>query len=274
MIGNRRSMGIFGISLANMNPLEHVVSHELFTVTVMGYELPFTNHMLMISVGSILLMITLPLIVRQRQLVPKGFYNVIETICVFIREDVARPFLKNHTDRYVIYLWTIFFFILILNLLGMVPFNAAIGFFIGKKNHFYGAATANLYVTGALATFAFLLFHIAGIYEKGFVKYFATLSPKVPWLMMPFMFCMEMISSFVRLFSLAIRLFANILAGHILLAVLLGFILMFKKMYVAGASIGAATVMSMLEIFVAFLQAYIFTFLTTIFIGFAISEEH
>jgi F-type H+-transporting ATPase subunit a len=257
-----------------MNPLEHVVSHELFTVTVMGKELPFTNHMLMVTVGSIVLMVVLPIIVRKRQLIPKGFYNVIETICVFIREDVARPFLKDHTDRYVIYLWTIFFFILILNLLGMIPFNAAIGIFTGEQNHLYGAATANLYVTGALATFAFFLFHIAGIYEKGFVKYFATLSPKVPWLMMPFMFFMELVSSFVRLFSLAIRLFANILAGHILLAVLLGFIIMFKKMFVAGASIGAATAMSMLEIFVAFLQAYIFTFLTTIFIGFAISEEH
>lgn len=267
-------MAMFGTCLAKMNPLEHVVSHQLFTMTVMGREIPFTNHMLMISVGSIVLMVALPLIIRQRRLVPKGFYNVIETICVFIREDVARPFLKNHTDRYVMYLWTIFYFILILNLLGMVPFDAVIGIFTGRQNHLYGAATANLYVTGALATFAFFLFHIAGIYEKGFVKYFATLSPKVPWLMMPFMFLMELISSFVRLFSLAIRLFANILAGHILLAVLLGFILMFKKMFVAGASIGAATAMSMLEIFVAFLQAYIFTFLTTIFIGFAISEEH
>jgi F-type H+-transporting ATPase subunit a len=193
---------------------------------------------------------------------------------VFVSEDVARPFLKNHTDRYVPYLWSIFFFILILNLLGMVPFNAVIGIFIGEENHLYGAPTANLFVTGALATFAFFLFHLAGIFEKGFVKYFATLSPKVPWPMMPFMFFMELISSFVRLFSLAIRLFANILAGHILLSVLLGFILLFKNFMVASASIAAATAMSMLEIFVAFLQAYIFTFLTTIFIGFAISEEH
>jgi F-type H+-transporting ATPase subunit a len=230
--------------------------------------------MLMICVGSIVLMISIPLVVRKPQLIPKGFYNVIEMICVFLREDVARPFLKDHTDRYIGYLWSIFYFILILNLLGMVPFNAVIGIFIGEQNELYGAATGNLYVTGALATFAFFLFHIAGIYEKGFFKYFTTLSPKVPWPLMPFMFMMELVSSFVRLFSLAIRLFANILAGHIMIAVLLGFILMFKKIYVAGASIGAATAMSMLEIFVAFLQAYIFTFLTAIFIGFAISDEH
>ena len=269
-------MVMFGICLAEMklDPLEHVVSHELFTVSMMGKELSFTNHMLMICVGSILLMVTLPLVIRKRQLVPRGFYNIIETICVFIREDVSRPFLKGHTDRYIGYLWSIFFFILSLNLLGMIPFNAVIGIFIGRQNHLSGAPTGNLYVTGAMASFAFLLFHAAGIHEKGFVKYFATLSPKVPWPMMPFMFFMELVSSFVRLFSLAIRLFANILAGHILLAVLLGFIVLFQNFMVAFTSIFATTLMSLLEIFVAFLQAYIFTFLTAIFIGFAISEDH
>ncbi|MHC4385672.1 MAG: F0F1 ATP synthase subunit A [Planctomycetota bacterium] len=267
-------MAMYGTCLAKLNPLEHVVSHELFTVSIMGKEIPFTNHMLMISVGTVVLMVALPLFIRKRQLVPRGFYNIIETICVFIREDVARPFLKGHTDRYIGYLWSIFFFILSLNLLGMIPFNAVFGIVTGQQNNWYGAATANLYVTGALATFAFFLFHIAGIYEKGFMKYFATLSPKVPWPMMPFMFFMELVSSFVRLFSLAIRLFANILAGHILLAVLLGFIVLFKNFMVAFSSILATTLMSLLEIFVAFLQAYIFTFLTAIFIGFAISEDH
>ena len=265
---------MYGTCLAKLNPLEHVVSHELFTVSIMGKELSFTNHMLMISVGTVLLMVALPLFISKRQLIPRGFYNIIETICVFIREDVARPFLKSHTDRYIGYLWSIFYFILALNLLGMIPFNAVFGIFSGQQNNWYGAATANLYVTGALATFAFFLFHIAGIYEKGFLKYFATLSPKVPWPMLPFMFFMELVSSFVRLFSLAIRLFANILAGHILLGVLLGFIIMFKNYMVASASIMATTLMSLLEIFVAFLQAYIFVFLTAIFIMFAVSEEH
>jgi F-type H+-transporting ATPase subunit a len=95
----------------------------------------------------------------------------------------------------------------------------------------------------------------------------------VPWPIRPFMFLMELLSSFVRMFSLAIRLFANILSGHILLVVLLGFILIYKNFMVASASIIVTTLMSLLELFVAFLQAYIFTFLTAIFIGFAISEE-
>ncbi|MHC5139802.1 MAG: F0F1 ATP synthase subunit A, partial [Planctomycetota bacterium] len=142
-------MAMYGTCLAELNPLEHVVSHELFTVSIMGKEIPFTNHMLMISVGTVVLMVALPLFIRKRQLVPRGFYNIIETICVFIREDVARPFLKGHTDRYIGYLWSIFFFILSLNLLGMIPFNAVFGIVTGQQNNWYGAATANLYVTGA-----------------------------------------------------------------------------------------------------------------------------
>lgn len=266
-------VNIFGTLIASNKALEEVSSKTLFTVHVAGREIPFTNHMFMIMFSSLLLMVILPLGVRRPSLIPRGFKNVIETICVFLREDVARPFLKDRTDRYVPFLWTIFFFILFLNLLGITPLDRIFWVVTGRRN-WGGAATANLWVTGALATFAFFLFHIAGVVEKGFFKYFATMAPKVPWPMMPFMFVMELLSSFVRLFSLAIRLFANILAGHILLGVLLGFILIYKNFMVASASIIVTTLMSLLELFVAFLQAYIFTFLTTIFIGFSISEEH
>lgn len=267
-------MGICGTFLASSSPVDHATGKTLFDIPMGNWEIPFTNHMLMITLASVLLMMILPFVIRRRRLIPRGFYNIIETVCVFLREDVARPFLKHHTDRYISYLWSMFFFILALNLLGMVPLNGFVWILTQKQNNIYGAATANLYVTGALATFAFILFHAAGIYEKGVVKYFATLSPKVPWPMMPFMFLMELISSVVRLFSLAIRLFANILAGHILIAVLFSFIVMFKNFLVVGPVILSVTLMSLLEIFVAFLQAYIFTFLTTIFIGFAVSEDH
>ena len=267
-------MEMFGTLLAGIeNPLEEVVSHRIFEFTIGSRTFAFTNHMFMIALASIVLMIVLPLVIRRPGLVPRGFQNVIETICVYLREDMARPMLKEHTDRYIRVLWTMFFFILMMNLLGLTPLDKFVWLFT-KKQSWGGAATANIYVTGTLATVAFFLFHAAGIREKGLVKYLATLSPKVPWPIMPFMFVMELLSSFVRLFSLAIRLFANILAGHILLGVLLGFIIMFKNYMVATASIGATTLMSLLEIFVAFLQAYIFVFLTAIFIMFAVSEEH
>lgn len=266
-------MEICGIWLAKANPLEEVTSKVLFHVQVGPLDVPFTNHMFMIALASIVLLVFVPFFVRKPQLVPHGFYNIIETICIFLREDVARPFLKDRTDRYIGFLWTLFFFILMMNLLGLVPLDKMF-YIIFKKPYIGGAPTANLFVTGALALFAFLLFHVAGIIEKGFFKYLATLSPKVPWPLMPFMFVMELLSSFVRMFSLAIRLFANIFAGHMLITVLLSFILIFKNYLVVGPSLLMATLLSLLEIFVAFLQAYIFTFLTAIFIGFAISEEH
>jgi F-type H+-transporting ATPase subunit a len=266
-------MELYGMLLAKVSPLEEVTSKVLFTFRIGAMEIPFTNHMFMISVAALVLLIGIPFFVRKPQLVPHGFYNIIETICIFVRDDVAKPFLKDRTDRYIGFLWTLFYFILMMNLLGLVPFDK-INYIIFQKPYIGGAPTANLYVTGALALFAFLLFHVAGIIEKGFIRYFATLSPKVPWPLMPFMFMMELISSFVRMFSLAIRLFANIFAGHMLISVVLGFIIVFKNYLVIGPSLLMATLMSLLEIFVAFLQAYIFTFLTAIFIGFAISEEH
>jgi F-type H+-transporting ATPase subunit a len=267
-------LNLSGRLLAVKSPLEEVASKTVFTIPLGPWEIPFTNHMVMITLSAVILILIIPPTLRKRQLVPKGFYNVIETICVFLREDVARPFLKDRTDRYIGFLWTLFFFILTMNLLGLVPLSQMIWLVTSEPNHIGGVPTGNLYVTGALATFAFFLFHIAGIVEKGFVRYFATLAPKVPWPLVPFMFVMELLSSFVRVFSLAIRLFANMIAGHILLAVLLSFIIMFKNYLVATTDIIIVTAMSLLEIFVAFLQAYIFVFLTTIFIGFAISEEH
>jgi F-type H+-transporting ATPase subunit a len=171
-------------------------------------------------------------------------------------------------------LWTLFFFILTMNLLGLVPSDRIIWLITHKENHLYGAPTGNIWVTGALALFSFIFFHAAGIMQNGIKNYIKDFCPKVPWIMWPPMFFLELVSSFVRMFSLAIRLFANILAGHILLATILGFIILYKNYMVATASISFTVVMSFLEIFVAFLQAYIFTFLTAIFIGFAIHPEH
>lgn len=256
--------------LAKINPIEEVVSKELFRFG----SFVFTNHMFMVTAATVVLLISFPLAVGKIQILRKGFGNLIESICVFLRNEVVRPFLKDETDKYMPFLWTLFFFILTINLLGLIPFDRIFYAVTGKQNHFGGAATANIWVTGALATFSFFLFHIAGIVENGFVSYIKNFSPKVPWPMMPFMFGMELVSSFVRLFSLAIRLFANMLAGHVLIATILSFILIYKNYFVATAVIPFSVVMDFMEIFVAFLQAYIFVYLTTIFIGFAIHPEH
>ncbi|ARN56132.1 F0F1 ATP synthase subunit A [Sedimentisphaera salicampi] len=257
-------------ALATMNPLEEVLSKKLFSFG--GFV--FTNHMVMVALAASVLLIVLPLSCRKVRLVRHGFGNAIETICVFFRNEVVRPFLKEQTDKYVPVIWTLFFFILSMNLLGMIPLDKIIYIFTGEKNHIVGAATGNIFVTGALALFSFIFFHAAGILENGVGNYIRNFCPKVPGPIYPLIFLLEVLSSFIRMFSLAVRLFANLFAGHMMLAVILGFIFFFKNILAATVSISFAALISMLELFVAFLQAYIFAFLTTIYIGMAIHQDH
>ena len=108
--------------LAEINPLEEVVVKELYHFYVGDTKIVVSNHMFMVTLAAVLLGVVIPLAFRRKGLVPSGFRNLIESICVFLREEVARPFLGKSTDRHVGFVWTIFFFILTLNLLGMVPF--------------------------------------------------------------------------------------------------------------------------------------------------------
>ncbi len=260
--------------LAEVNPLEHVVAVELFHFSLFGYQVVFSNHMFMVSVATILLMILLPLSVRGGGLARRGFGNLIETVCVFIREDVARPFLGDRTDRYIGFIWTVFFFILSLNLFGMIPTRQIIYLLIRRENHLGGAATANIWIVGALSLMVFLAIHICGIREHGLRRYIRDFVPDVPLLMRPFIYVMEIIGALVKPLSLTIRLFANIFAGHILIATLFMFIVIFRNYAVGGLTVAAVVAASLLELLVAFLQAYIFTILSAIFIGFAVNPDH
>ena len=199
---------ITDLFLANMNPLEHIASKDLFHIGPFA----FTNHMFMISISSLVLCILMPLAVGRKKLQRKGLATMIEATCMYIRQEVARPFLKDKTDKYIGFIWTIFFFILTMNLLGLFPLDRLIWAFTSwEHNHLAGTATGNVWVTGALAGFSFCLFHYAGIRENGFINYVKHFAPKVPLLLLPFIFFMEVVSSFIKVFSLAIRLFANML---------------------------------------------------------------
>ncbi len=270
-------MTAFGM-LAQIDPVKEIASHTLFTFTMFGYKIEFSNHMLMIFVSAVLLCIAIPLSIRKGGLVRTGFGNFIEGVCVFIREEMARPFLHEKTDRYIGFLWTLFFFIVTLNLLGLVPFEKIFNLLsitVGiKAEHIGGAATANIWVTGALAIISLFMIHFSGMKEQGVRGYIRNFAPPVPLVLKPFVFLIEVLSTLIKPFALAIRLFANIFAGHVLLSVIIGFTVIFKNYAVAGPSILFAVVMSFIEIFVAVLQAYIFTYLTAIFISFSIAGEH
>lgn len=263
-------LDLTGILLGMINPLEKVVARELFTV----WGIPVSNHMFMVTLAAVVLIVVLPLAVRGKGLVRRGFGNLIETVCVFIREEMVRPFLGDQTDRHIGFVWTVFFFVLTLNLLGMVPIDKFITLISGKESHLGGIATANIWVTGSLALVAFFSIHIFGMRQQGVWGYVRNFAPHVPWPMVPFIYFLEVVGALVKPFALAIRLFANMLAGHVVLGTLLGLIFMFKNYFVGAATVVGVVLMSLLELFIVFLQAYIFTFLTTIFIGFAVKPEH
>ena len=265
------------------NPLAHVVDHptldlpwwmppfewELELPEILGVQL--TRFMLMEVVAAVLMVLVLVPVVRHiaRNPYSRGwFMNMFEAMLLFIRDDVARPAIGGHAaDRFLPDLWTAFFFVLFNNLLGMIPGGAS--------------ATGNVNVTAALALMTLIVVVGAGMREMGFKGYWLGIVPHldVPWWLKPplwaLLFVIEVAGLLIRHIVLAVRLFANMFAGHVVLAVILGFILMTKVwtgpfFLVAPASLIGVVLLSLLELFVAFLQAYIFTFLSALFIGSAV----
>ena len=247
-------------------------------------HLPFTAKFILLQLiaATILLCVFLPFAKKVATgQPPKGrLWNFLEFLLIFIRDQVARPGIGDHDyKRFMPYLWTLFLFILTLNLLGMVPFMAS--------------ATASLAVTGALALVSFVVIHYNGIqanhgfkgYMKSFIPHIDTSDPIMKWLgplILAMMFVLEILTAFILALVLAIRLFANMLAGHTVLFILLSFIPMAHNAGASDLVFWGVTVssvftvvgLSMLELFVACLQAFVFTFLTSIFIGLAMHPQH
>jgi F-type H+-transporting ATPase subunit a len=217
--------------------------------------------------------------------VPRGrLAHGVEAVLLFIRDEVAIPTLGTHDyKRFLPFLWTLFIFILVMNLLGMVPYM--------------GSPTASIAVTGVLALVAFVVIHYNGIKANhGFGHYLQTFRVKIDRegallkILAPFIevgiFLLEILTAFIRAIVLAVRLFANMLAGHTTLFVLLSFIAMIGMAIEQGQagegwfwaitplSVIAVVLLSMLELFVAALQAFVFVFLTSTFLGMAMHPEH
>lgn len=190
---------------------------------------------------------------------PKGFANLLETLVVFVRDDIAIPNIGGKKyERYMPYLLTVFFLILLGNLLGLAPIIS-------------GTLTNDIVFTGTLALLTFLITTFSG--NGNYWKHiFAT--PGVPMWLAPIMIPVEVIGMLTKPFSLMIRLFANITAGHIIILSLIGLIFTFKTLLVSPVSVGFALFISILELLVAFIQAYVFTLLSALFIGGAVAEEH
>lgn len=191
---------------------------------------------------------------------PKGIQSFLEPVILFVRDDVIKPNIGHTYEKYVPYLLTVFFFILINNILGLIPIFP------------FGAnVTGNIAVTMVLAVGTFIVTQFNG--SKTYWKHIVA-TPGVPFWLLPIMFIVEVIGIFSKPFALMIRLFANITAGHIIVLSLVGLIFIFESIAVAPVSILFVLFMDVLELFVAFLQAYVFTLLSSLFIGLAVQEEH
>ena len=240
-------------------------------------DLSPTRHLVYMLLAAVLVaLIFIPsarIIARQqaRGRPPKGFPGAMEAMALWVRQEVVLPNVGHHGEGYAPFLLTVFFFILAMNLLGLLPWGAT--------------ATSNIAVTAALALIAFVVIEVTGMRSLGFKGYMKTifyLPPGLPGgiggsllkvLLLLVMTPIEIIGKLAKPFALAVRLFANMTSGHVLVLALLGLTFLFRSYYVGiGASLLATGVM-LLEVFVAFLQAFVFTLLTAVFIGLMRAEH-
>jgi len=228
-----------------------------------GLDLSITRHVIFMWLGSILLFWVMTRVAKayKSSMVPKGFTNFWEVFIVFVRDEIAKPTIGKGFEKFLPYLLTAFFFILFGNFIGLVPFSATF--------------TSNIAVTATMAIFSFLFTQIGGIRNNGLFGYFKGLIPHgVPVLLLPIMIIVEFLGLLTKPFALAIRLFANMTAGHIVVYALISLIFVMQSVAWAGLAIPMALFIYSLEILVALLQAYIFTILSGLFIGMAVHQEH
>ena len=281
-----------------VDPFEHVVdSTELDIFPEMGVTIPLeigeihiSKFMLLMTLCAIGVAVTLIWLGRKMKNgdPPTGkLWNLVESLLFFVRDKIARPGIGVHdADQYLPYLTTLFLFIFSMNLIGMIPF--------------LGSPTACVMVTGALALVSFIVIHVSGVMSLGVGGYLKTFIPhveleggagiKAMGVGIKYgMAILEYATAFIRAGVLAVRLFANMLAGHTVLFMILFFIaLVDNPKYMLPVAEGKdwlffgvmpfsvilVTALSLLELFIAGLQAFIFTFLTAVFIGLAKHPPH
>jgi len=243
-----------------------VLMHHVLDQPFLGFP---SKHLVFFVLAALLVIVVARLALRSyKSGQPKGLGTAVETIMVFIRDEIAEANIGHGDGRkFTPLLCSFFFFILIAALLGLMPFSAT--------------STGNLAVTLALATMSFLAQQYAGISKHGLVHHFQALVPSgLPTWLLPIMIPVEILSMFTKPFALMVRLFANMLAGHMVITALLLLIPLMAKIStgfgvaVMPVSFGLALFIMLLELLVAFIQAYIFTLLTAIFIGMYAHPAH
>jgi len=283
--------------VSNSGP-EHPLIH---LPTIWGIDFSVTKHVFMLWLVAGLILVSVMWAVRrylkQDRLIPSGFMNALEFFVEFIRDSIVLP----NVGRKWVNVWTpliltFFIFILAANAIGLIPIFEVIELlnrsvlhfgpdtFVGKLIHGGTTATGNFNVTAALATITFMAIIVAGTKAHGFVKHWMNIVPKglnpvIYVILIP----IEVLGLFVRPFALTMRLAANMTGGHIAILTILSFVFIFTELFgraIAGYGVGLAVSVplavgiSMLEMIVVLVQAYVFTLLSAVFIGMAIHAHH
>ena len=290
------------------NIISHVsnsdITHPVIELpSFFGINFSITKHVVMLWIASIILLLTIIIPVRiflnKKTKIPKGWINALELIIKFIRDSIVRPNVGNKwVMTWTPVMLTFFFFILYANTLGMIPIFDILGLvnrfilkvpysdstnFINGLLHGGVTATGNFNVTAGLATVTFFSIILAGTLAHGFIKHFKNLVPHgLPAPVYIILIPIEVMGLFVKPFALTMRLAANMTGGHIALLALLSLRAIFGEMFnsalvgigVAFISVPMAAAITGLEIIVILVQAYVFTLLTSVFIGMAINVHH
>jgi F-type H+-transporting ATPase subunit a len=245
-------------------PGGHFVLPQFQPVNIGGMHIDLspTKHVFFLVLTAMILVVLAIVVARRykKSLVPSGVANVFEALVLFVRDEIVLPNMGPGGSKYLPYLMTTFFFILLMNLIGLIPFGAT--------------ATGNISVTAGLATISFVMIQVAAIRAQGLMHYLAHLTGGAPWYLWPIMIPIEVLGLFTKPFALTIRLFANMTGGHIVILSLLGLTFLFRSFAVGVGSVAFSVAISMLELMVAFIQAYVFTMLTSLFMGLGMQIEH
>ncbi|MEX0855935.1 MAG: F0F1 ATP synthase subunit A [Gemmatimonadota bacterium] len=243
---------------------------EPVRIAGLTFDFSISSKVFFMALAGVLCLVTFLIVGRifarmQADEAPSGFSNAVEAMIVFFRDQVVRANIGHGADQFTPFILTLFFFILYMNLLGLVPFG--------------DSSTASISVTAALAILVFLWVEIAGFRELGPAGYARTIFYAPPGLggvgkaiMLAIMTPVELMGKLAKPFALAVRLFANMTAGKVLIMALLGLIFVFGDLAlgrwgIAGAAVGMAAAITLLKVFIALLQAFIFAMLSAVFIG-------
>ena len=279
-------MLILSISLGEII-LHHLADATLWHLEWNGFDISITKRVVMMWIAAfIMIAVFVPISIRLAMKPynrPSRLLGFFEIIIEFIRSDLSQRVLGRSGRRYEPFLLTLFFFVLFCNLLGLIPPLGEIAHFLTSDTHadvdhasavpflvklWPGiTATGDISVTAGLAGIVLCVILLSGFIYQG-IAYIKNIVPTgVPILLAPLLWVIELSGLCIKPVALSIRLLANMVAGHIIILILMSFIFQFKSYYVAGVSVFASVAIYLLEIFVAFLQAYIFTFLSSLFIS-------